>query len=53
MVWEFIFGLTEQDMMDFGKTASVMDSADTYMLMAMYMRATGFKIKSMALVSKD
>ena len=36
-----------------GKMESVMVLVDLYMLTAKYMRVYGYKIKSMALVSKD
>ena len=53
MVWESTFGPMEQDMMVIGKMESVMVLVDLYMLTAKYMRVYGYKIKSMALVSKD
>ena len=53
MVWESKLILMEQDMMVFGKMESVMALEDVYMLMAISMRATGFKMKCMALASKD
>ena len=49
-----IYIWSDQEVIDgFWKMENVMALVDVYMLMVMYMRAISFKIKSIALVSKN